>query len=114
MNGDILVPVVFTVSVFGIIYLYITSKHRERLSMIEKGIEPSMFESKEKTIAQTLKMGMLLIGISLGILAGHLLTTSYIKGDNPVFYFSMIFLFGGLSLIINYFIERRKNNSDEK
>jgi len=107
MNPGILVPIFSFAMVFGIVYVYITARNKERMSMIEKGADASMFVTKRNYFAMTLKIGMLLVGIALGILIGSIideLTTL----PSPVGYFSMIFLFGGISLIINAMIEKKK------
>ncbi len=106
MNGDIIVPITFITSIFGIIYFYLKSRHRERSAMIEKGIDASSIENKTKTIATTLKIGMLCVGIGMGILMGYLVNTFFGIQDSPVFYFAFTFLFGGLGLILNYKIEK--------
>ena len=102
---EILIPIVFFGVIFGIFYIYITARNKERLSMIEKGADASMFASKRNYYAMTLKLGMLLVGVALGILVGSLID-EYSKLPEEVGYFSMIFLFGGLSLIINALMEK--------
>ena len=74
--------------------------------MLEKGVDPSLFTSKSNSTSLTLKLGMLSVGISLGILMGNLLDRNYWI-DESVASLSMIFLFGGGSLILNFFIDRK-------
>lgn len=111
MNIDIIVPLTFLASAFGIVYLYLTSRHRERLAMIERGIPATAMENKIKTRANTLKVGMLCVGIAIGILMGHLANYVTNEHDNPVFYFALIFLFGGCSLILNYKLEKNRKDA---
>lgn len=111
MNVDIIVPLTFVVSVFGIVYLYLTSRHRERLAMIERGIPATAMENRAKTIANTLKVGMLCVGVAVGILMGYLVNYITNEPDNPVFYFALTFLFGGCSLILNYKIEKNRKDA---
>jgi len=94
------------VAVFGICYVYITARHRERMSILEKGIETSPFNSIKLSNAQTLKYGMLAIGIAVGILIGELLN----KGDDMRIFSGMILLFGGLGLTLNYYITKKHNS----
>lgn len=111
MNGDIIVPITFIVGLLGTIYLYLKSRHRERLHMIEKGVSSKSLYSKTRTLAMTLKIGMLCMGIGVGILMGYLVNCITTIQDGHVFYFVFTFLFGGLALILNYKIE--KNRTDE-
>jgi hypothetical protein len=99
-------------TVFGIIYIYLTTRHKERLALIEKGADASLFNTgKEGKFSNfwgklSLKAGMLAIGISLGILVGAIFANSGMF-DEGICYTSMIFLFGGLSLITFYLIDRK-------
>ncbi len=56
---------------------------------------------------------MLLIGSSLGLLFGFFLD-EYTSMVVPLPYFIMVFLFGGASLILFYYVENKKKaNLDE-
>ncbi len=107
MAEEILIPLGFFASVFGILYIYITARNRERMSMIDKGVDPSIFTAKRNYSNMTLKFGMLLVGVALGILVGSLID-EYTTLPEEVGYFSMIFLFGGLALIANSIMENKK------
>ena len=101
-------------TVFGIMYLFYTTRHKERLALIEKGADASLFnkgKEDKKTFNWswskfTLKLGMLAMGISVGIIAGALLSNANIL-DEDAMYPAMIFFFGGLSLVLFYVIDRR-------
>ena len=107
MGEEIFIPLTFFAALFGIFYVYITARNKERLSMIEKGADASMFSTKRKYYAMTLKLGMLLVGISLGILIGSFID-EYTTLPEEVCYFSMIFLFGGVALITNALMEKKE------
>jgi hypothetical protein len=47
------------------------------------------------------------MGIGIGIIAGSILDSFNIMSDGPG-YVSMVFLFGGLSLVLFYLIDRNK------
>ena len=106
--GEVIIPITMFAALFGVFYLYITARNKERLSMIEKGADASMFATKRKYYAMTLKLGMLLVGISLGILIGSFID-EYTTLPEEVGYFSMIFLFGGTALIINALMEKKES-----
>ena len=106
---DILVPIVAMVttfgSLFGIAYIFYTTRNRERMAMIEKGADPTLFQSQPKPYA-VLKYGLLLVGLGVGILIGNLLAMTTVL--NPVAsYFSMILLFGGAGLGAYYLIYKK-------
>jgi F0F1-type ATP synthase assembly protein I len=104
--GEIIIPITLFAGIFGIFYVYITARNKERMSMIEKGADASMFVTKRRYFAMTLKIGMLLVGIALGILIGSIID-EFTTLPSEVAYFSMIFLFGGISLIANSVLEKK-------
>jgi hypothetical protein len=100
-------------TVFGIVYVHYTTRNKERMALIEKGADASLFNTgKEGTKWSiswgkiTLKIGMLFMGIALGILAGAIMTYVGILNEASN-YTSMIFFFGGLSLAVFYLIDRK-------
>ncbi len=109
--GEVLIPISVFAAIFGIFYVYITARNKERMSMIEKGADASTFVTKRNYFAMTLKLGMLLVGVALGILMGSIIDEMTTL-PSEVGYFSMIFLFGGLALIANALME--KKGSDKK
>ena len=111
MTPDLVAPVSFFAMVFGIVYLFV--RKRERLAMLEKGADPSIFETKN-LVPSSLKWGLLSIGIGVGILLGKIFAAYTCLGEEASF-FSMICLSGGISLVAYHIIERqmiknRKNN----
>lgn len=109
ITRDLFVSIAAMGGIFGIAYVFLMTRYRERMSMLEKGIDPSLFTSKSNSKSQTLKLGMLCVGIAIGILAGNLLYKNDWL-DESVAYLSMIFLSGGTSLILNFIIDRRIKN----
>jgi len=107
MNG-VLVSVAAFLCIFGIVYVFLMTRHRERIALIEKGADASIFTDKNQVYYPTLKFGMLFVGIALGILTGNWLDNSY-EFSKGVAYLAMVFLFGGASLILNFLIERQLN-----
>jgi hypothetical protein len=110
-----LVFIALFATVFGIMYLHYTSRSRERMALIEKGADASLFntgkEGRKFTFVWgkfTLKMGMLFMGVALGILAGSGLYNAGVL-DEEISYTSMIFFFGGLSLVLFYIIDRKSH-----
>ena len=93
---------------FGIMYVYYTTRNRERMALIEKNADPSILKpgSNGSFKLFAIKFGMLLMGIGLGILAGSILNTTTVLGEEVAF-FSMVFLFGGAGLFTSYFVGKK-------
>ena len=82
--------------------------------MMEKGVDASVFFTPKKRNSSALKYGLLLIGVALGILIGNILaTTSAFMYEKEAAYFSMIFLFGGIALVIYYFMAKKMVNDND-
>jgi hypothetical protein len=101
-------------TVFGIMYVFYTTRNRERMALIDKGADASLFntgrEDMRYTISWgkfTLKLGMFFMGIAVGIMSGALLNYAGVLTEGANF-LSMIFFFGGLSLVLFYVFDRKK------
>jgi uncharacterized membrane protein len=108
-----LTAIAFFASIFGIVYIFLNTRHKERLKINEKGVDASLFHSEKKLVNWskiTLKVGMFFMGIALGIfLAALLVKTGFLgKRSEDALYPSLIFFFGGLSLVLSYLIDRKK------
>ena len=108
----ILVTTVVFATIFGIIYIIVTARNKERMALIEKGADPKLFESVKKTsTGGILKWGLLLVGIGLGTFFAMLLVQS---GMEEGAYPAMICLFGGAGLIAAYKMEQKSDTPKEK
>lgn len=92
-------------------YVFFMTRHKERMSMIDKGVDASIFIDKNSSLSPTLKFGMLLVGLSIGILIGDWL--HFLGMFKGTAFLSMAFLFGGLSLIANFVIERKMKENQK-
>ncbi len=104
---EVLIPLIFFGSVFGIVYLFVTARNKERLALIEKGADASIFySSKEKRVTPLWKVfilnfSLLLMGIGLGIfIAGILSEVIGVKDD--IAYPGTIFLMAGAGLFVGF------------
>ena|ERR1035437_2500970 len=104
MEG-IFVPLGVFAMVYGIVRLGIRKK--ERLMLIQAGLDPATFDKSEKTSLSTVKLGMLLIAVGLGILIANIIVKFGVM-DRDATVFSLVFLFGGSSLLISYFLEKKQ------
>ena len=106
MLGDILIPISFFFAVFGVMYLYLSTRNRERLALIEKGVDASIFMGDKKGKASSYKvillnLALLLMGIGVGVFVALLLVT-YTSLDEDAVYPAMIFLVSGASLFVGF------------
>jgi len=108
----ILVPLGAFAMVFGIVYLGFTTRNRERMALIERGADPTLFEAKKKATNGTMKSGLFLLGIGLGIVVAYLLTSGGGMEEGAA-YPAMIFIFGGLALIVSFLWQRKQEKEDE-
>jgi len=107
MQTEIFVPVSFFAMILGIIYL--SYRKKERMALIQSGRDSSIF-GQEKQCYSTLKWGLLLFGVGLGLLIAEAMAKYDILSPE-VAYFSMAFIFGGAALIVDFLIEKFRNNN---
>ena len=112
----IIVSLGLFVMVYGIVYL----KSRERMAMIERGMEPQTSLPKQKQVnpAFSLTFGLLLIGSGLGLLIAFLMDQMAFSNanryiDTTALYFALIAVFGGLGLFISYLLERKNEQKKD-
>ena len=99
MEG-IFVPISFFLALFAILYVYWTTRTKERLALIEKGSDASIFKTKTSKYA-LLKWGIFLIALAVGVITGYALSNVI---NEVAAFFTMILLFGGIGLIVAHFI----------
>ncbi|KAA1246662.1 DUF6249 domain-containing protein [Aquimarina sp. RZ0] len=102
----IILPAIFGV-IFGIFYLFISSRNRERMALIEKGADASIFySSKEKRVTPIwkvliLNLSLLLMGVGIGIFIAGIL--HYTLGvEEEIAYPGTIFLMAGVGLFTGF------------
>lgn len=102
---EVLIPIAFFSSVFGMVYLFYTTRNKERLALIEKGTDANIFVSDKKSSLLKrkifiLNLAVFLMGIGIGIFTGYFLTT--IGMEEGVAYPGSIFFISGLSLLVGF------------
>jgi len=105
----ILILGVIPVTILLIVYYIQKAKIRERMQLLEKGIDISSLQKKESPFNNILMWGMLSMGIGLGLLLGYLLIAFSIFKDDAILGILAI-LFGGIGLTIYYFINKKDGN----
>jgi hypothetical protein len=118
MNGEFLVPVFLFGGIAAVMIVYYNNRHRERMTMIEKGFNPADFNTKGVPVREwfranpltSLKWGLLATFVGIGLIIASYLDRMFIMHDS--IYVSCMLVAGGLSLIIFYFIASRKSKQD--
>ena len=106
MGPDILIPLSFFLMIFGIVYLVYSTRNRERLALIEKGINASIFlEGNSKGVPMwkvfILNLAFLLIGSGIGIFIALLITT-YTALNQGAVYPAIIITMAGIGLLVGF------------
>lgn len=100
----IIVPFIFS-AMFGVVYLFFSTRNKERLALIEKGADASIFLKGKGNTPHVwkvvlLNLALLLIGIGAGIFLAALLNGMGVKEE--VAYPGTIFLMAGISLFTGF------------
>ena len=107
MVEDILIVLIIFSCIFGVIYTFLTTRNRERLTLIENGADAKLFNSGKKySFGQfILNIALLAIGIGAGVLFGAMFNSAGL--EKGVAFTSCIFICGGLGLLGSYFLNRK-------
>lgn len=106
MQEAIFIPLIIFSALFGIVYVFLTTRNKERMALIEKGADASLFNTGKKMSGQlVLNLALLAIGIGLGVLVGAMLEQGGL--DEDVAYPASIFIFAGLGLLVSFFMNRK-------
>lgn len=95
-------------ALFGIAYLYFTGRHRERMALIERGLQPAMLETQPQHY-QSLKYGLVGLGLGIGLLLGAFLAR-YTWLAAEVAYLAAALIGGAVGLLAFYFSVSRSND----
>jgi len=109
------VIIAIALSVFGIGYTYLTYRNKERMALIESGVDVEYFRIKTKRQSiMLLSFGLIFIGFAIGILSGFFFEKYLLENYNPKdyrnypqAYISAVTLFMGLAMLISYFVNRK-------
>lgn len=100
---DILIPIAFFLALFAILYVYWTTRTKERLALIEKGLDAGIFKGECSQLS-LVKWGLFLIAIGLGVVFGFALSKVM---NEVVAFFTAILVLGGAGLILAYVVTNK-------
>jgi hypothetical protein len=115
MGSEIVImPMLFAV-IFGVVYLFYSTRNKERLALIEKGLEAGIFNQNKSKPAPIWKLlflntALVLIGVGLGIFIGAVLSTS-LGVSEDVAYPGTIFTLAGIGLLIGYNLSTKEEKN---
>jgi len=116
MDGaEVLVPIVFFLTIAGIWGFTLLTRHKERMTMIEKGLKPedmkALYEKGTLRInpLSSLKWGMIFVSIGIAALIGMYLHQNYYVEEG--IYPALMAVFGGVGLIAFYILANKKLQS---
>jgi hypothetical protein len=96
-------------TVYGVLYYYLSTRHKERMALIESGLDPAVFTGSSRLGSFLLMLGVVFLGLALAVAAGTLIEiiSGYSFSQFPQIYLIVFPFFMGLSLLACYFIARR-------
>jgi len=112
---EIAVLIIIFGTIFGIAFLYFSTRNKERMALIEKGADASIFvKNRPKKAAPfwkvlILNLSLLSMGIGTGVFLSLVLET-YTGLNNNAIYPAMIFLMGGVGLFAGFNLTRKLDN----
>ena len=114
MHSELIIIPVFFGVIFGIFYLYISARNKERLALIEKGADASIFYGKNGRVTPMWKiivinLALLLMGIGLGIFIAAILSQA-LNVDEDIAYPGTIFLMAGIGLFSGFYFTNKLND----
>ncbi len=118
MVAEVFISISLFLVIFGIAYLHFSTRNKERMALIEKGAEASIFVKgkREKTApvwkVLVLNLALLLMGIGAGIMIGGILGTN-LNVDWDIAMPGSIFLMAGTGLLIGFFLTKKLDQEDQ-
>lgn len=104
MEG-LFVPIAMFLMIFAILYVYYTTRSRERLALVEKGVDASIFKMDPvRKRLDLVKWGIFLIALGVGVVGGYALSNVM---NEVVAFFTSILICGGVGLMVAYFVIRK-------
>jgi multisubunit Na+/H+ antiporter MnhB subunit len=96
-------------TVFGIVYIVFSTRHRERMNMIDKGMDPQIAKPAPDG-RRAMRNGLLMVGIGLGLLTGWIIQHTLLgpESENPLPFLIGVAILGGMSLVAYYQFYGRK------
>lgn len=105
--SEAIIPISLFLALFGVVYLYLTTRNKERLALIEKGASAEIFGRRNRKSPAPfwkvfiLNLSLLLMGIGIGIIIALILDANF-RIDSDAIYPATIFLMSGAGLFVGF------------
>ncbi|MEL6917563.1 MAG: DUF6249 domain-containing protein [Bacteroidota bacterium] len=115
--GAALIPISFFLVVFALAYLYFSTRNKERLALIEKGADASIFVRGKREKAAPiwkiliLNLALLLMGVGVAIFIASILVNG-LGMEEEVAYPGTIFLMAGAGLLVGFFLTKKLDQEE--
>lgn len=111
------VIIAICLTIFGVVYTYFSYRNKERLALLESGLDMEFFKkSLQKKQLFLMSFGMVFIGFALGVLTGFFFEKFLLIHYNPneyrnypQAYIIMVALCTGIAMVIAFFMNRKLN-----
>ncbi len=116
MPGEFVIPIVaivmFHVTAITFLFLYFSTRHKERMALLEYDRDISVFRGDRIRGSGLLKWGLVLGFCGLGLLSGYLIETVF-NVNEEIAYFSTLMIGAGAGLLVFYRIMQQKARSPQ-
>ena len=110
----IFIMIIIFGSLFGIFYLFFSTRNKERLALIEKGADAGIFAKGKRSDNNpapfwkvfVLNLAVLLMGVGLGTIIAMILEST-MNLDEDALYPGMIFLMAGVGLFVGFTLTKK-------
>lgn len=112
-----LVIIAISLTIFGMVYTFLTYRNKERMALIESRLDIAYFrKTVQRQQIMLLSFGLIFIGFSIGVLGGFFFEKYLLENYNskdyrnyPQAYLCMIAFFMGLAMLISFLLTKRLN-----
>lgn len=115
-KAEALIPILLFISIAIVVYQFIKTRHAERMSIIEKGVNEEqlsfLLRTKKRATSNewSVKIGVISVGVGLAILIGNIAAP---HGMVKEIVAGLIFLFPGIGLLLAYkFLGKSEEKGD--
>jgi len=115
--GPFIVPIILFIAMAAVIitylFLHYSTRHKERMALIESGRDASIFlEKNPKYGVNSLKFGLFLVFIGVGLFIGIMLETSVLNVPEASITIPLVLVSAGSALLLFYRMIRREMDED--